>query len=106
MLAHLRGPAADDNDAEAHHTEPGRGLGPRSRSHSYTGDIKARPVEGSTGQMDLVGRIADLCEFIPTNVFFFSSWKGMLLMCVCVCVYVCVRVCTCSSCFHSHIRYS
>lgn len=92
MLAHLRGPAADDNDAEAHHTEPGRGLGPRSRSHSYTGDIKARPVEGSTGQMDLVGRIADLCEFIPTNVFFFFLERNVIDVRACVCVSVCVRV--------------
>lgn len=48
---------------------------PRSRSHPSAGDIKAWPVEGSTGQMDLVGRIADLCEFIPTNVIFFLPGK-------------------------------
>lgn len=47
------------------------------------------------GQMDLVGRIVDSCECIPANVFFFFSWKGMLLMqqwCECMCLYMSVYV--------------
>ena len=80
------------------------GARPCSCPHSYTADIKDWPVEGWMGQTDLARRIVDWCKFIPTNVFFFPSWKGMLLMQQ-WCVFV-RRVCICSSCFLRHIRSS
>lgn len=50
--------------------------------------------------MDLAGRIADSCEFIPTNVvFLFFLERNVIdatVVCVCVCVdmseYVCAPV--------------
>lgn len=93
-LVHLRGPAADDNDAQAGCRESLAGAGPHSHSHSCTGDIKGWPVEAPTGQTALAGWIVGLCEFISTIVgVFFPFPERNVSNVIVACLRVHIRVC-------------
>lgn len=68
VLAHLRGPAADDNDAEAHYRKPDWGLCPAPTPIPALVIQKSQVCRGWTGTNGF--NRMDSCEFIPTNLLF------------------------------------
>lgn len=103
MLAHLRGPAADDNDAEAPSRKSQAGARPLTHSHSSAAGIKDLPVEGWTGQTDLAGFMwiyPKECFLLPEKECYWCNRD------VCVHLCLCESECVCSSCCLRHIRSS
>ena len=94
VLAHLRGPAADDNDAEAHRREPGWGSALLMPPFLYCW-YKRPACRGLNGTNGLSQTDCGLVQIHPNKCFFFLPGKE--------CYWCNSGVCLCAECVYAPV---